>query len=41
MGRTIKKVLLYQKNLFATSPVFNITAFVICVILAVLYSLFW
>ncbi len=30
-----------SKGYFATGPVFNISAFVICVITAVLYALFW
>ena len=28
-------------DLFKTSPVFNISAFAICIITAVLYALFW
>ncbi|TNJ42987.1 sodium/sugar symporter [Allotamlana fucoidanivorans] len=29
------------KNLFRTSPLFNVGSFVVCIILAILYALFW
>jgi len=36
-----KKAIQLRKEMFATGPVFNISAFVICTILAVLYVVFW
>lgn len=36
-----KKAIHLRKEMFATGPVFNISAFVICTILAVLYVVFW
>tara|TARA_B100001540_G_C15546231_1_gene523716 strand:+ start:58 stop:582 length:525 start_codon:yes stop_codon:yes gene_type:complete len=35
------KAILITKKLFSTSPVFNISAFVICIITAFLYAFFW
>ncbi len=40
-GRLDKKGIPLTKNLFKTGPVFNIGAMVICIILAVLYVVFW
>ena len=40
-GQNDKKGIPISKSLFATSPAFNISAFVICIILVVLYSVFW
>ncbi len=36
-----KKAIQIKKGMFATSPAFNISAFIICTILAVLYTVFW
>jgi len=36
-----KKAIPLRKGMFATGPVFNISAFVVCTILAVLYVVFW
>ncbi len=40
-GRKDEKGILLKKDLFKTGPVFNIGAFVICIILVVLYAVFW
>ena len=40
-GRNDEKGIPISKGLFATSPSFNISAFVIMIILVVLYSVFW
>ena len=40
-GKDDKKAIILKKNMFATSPAFNISAFVICIILTVLYVVFW
>jgi SSS family solute:Na+ symporter len=40
-GQNDEKGIPISKNLFATSPSFNISAFVIMIILVVLYSVFW
>ncbi len=40
-GKDDAKGITLTKKLFATGPMFNISAFVICLILAVLYSYFW
>lgn len=36
-----KKAILFDSKLFKTSPVFNISALIICGILAVIYAVFW
>jgi SSS family solute:Na+ symporter len=40
-GADDKKAIHIKKGLFATGPVFNISAFIICIVLAVLYTVFW
>ncbi|TNE62855.1 MAG: sodium/glucose cotransporter [Bacteroidetes bacterium] len=40
-GADHEKGIELKKGLFATGPAFNISAVIICLILAVLYSLFW
>ncbi len=40
-GSDDKKAIHLKKDTFATGPVFNISAFIICIILAVLYTVFW
>jgi SSS family solute:Na+ symporter len=40
-GADDKKAIIIKKGMFATSPAFNISAFVICIILTVLYVVFW
>lgn len=40
-GEDNPKGIIITKNLFKTSPTFNIGAFAICIILVVLYGLFW
>ena len=40
-GKDDPKGIDLHKGLFATSPVFNISAFVICILTAVLYAIFW
>ena len=40
-GKSDKKGIPITKNLFKTSPLFNIVAFAIMIILVVLYALFW
>jgi len=40
-GLNDKKAINIKKGMFATDPVFNISAFVICIILALLYTVFW
>jgi len=40
-GANDSKGIPLSRKLFATDPVFNIGAFGICVILVVLYALFW
>nr|AAK62836.1 MS114, putative Na+/glucose symporter subunit [Microscilla sp. PRE1] len=40
-GRSDHKGIIFHKGLFKTGPAFNISAFVICIILAVLYAVFW
>jgi SSS family solute:Na+ symporter len=40
-GQDDEKGIPITKSLFATSPSFNISAFVIMIVLVVLYSVFW
>ncbi len=40
-GADDSKAIVITKDLFKTSPLFNIGAMVICILLAVLYALFW
>ena len=40
-GKNDEKGIVISKNLFKTSPTFNIGAFAVMIILVVLYSLFW
>ena len=40
-GTDDKKAIKIRKEMFATEPVFNISAFIICIILVVLYTVFW
>jgi SSS family solute:Na+ symporter len=40
-GKDDPKGIQLEKRLFATSPIFNISAFVICILTAVLYAVFW
>ncbi|MCF8388078.1 MAG: sodium/sugar symporter [Bacteroidales bacterium] len=40
-GKADEKGIILKKELFKTGPVFNIGAFVICIILVVLYAVFW
>lgn len=40
-GTDDEKGITLSKELFKTSPLFNIGSFVICIILAVLYAMFW
>lgn len=40
-GKDDEKAIVFTKNLFKTSPLFNIGSMIICVLLAVLYALFW
>ena len=40
-GKNNKKGIELHKKLFETSPIFNILAFVICLIVAFLYAIFW
>ncbi|MCF8378381.1 MAG: sodium/sugar symporter [Bacteroidales bacterium] len=40
-GKNDKKGIPLSKGMFATSPSFNISAFVVCIILAALYAVFW
>lgn len=40
-GRSDAKGIIFRKDLFKTGPVFNIGAFIICIILVVLYAVFW
>lgn len=40
-GQDDPKGIPLTKDLFKTSPIFNISAFVICILTAVLYALFW
>ncbi len=40
-GADDKKAIIIKKGMFATSPAFNISAFIICIILTVLYVVFW
>jgi len=40
-GLDDKKAIKIKKGMFATGPVFNISAFVICIVLALLYTVFW
>ena len=35
------KGIVLTKTLFKTSPVFNISAFIVCIITAFLYAFFW
>jgi SSS family solute:Na+ symporter len=40
-GRNDEKGIPLKKSMFATSARFNISAFVICLVLAALYAIFW
>tara|TARA_R110001583_G_scaffold60386_3_gene179432 strand:+ start:964 stop:1149 length:186 start_codon:yes stop_codon:yes gene_type:complete len=40
-GKDDAKGIILSKKLFETSPLFNIGSFVLCVVIAVLYCLFW
>ena len=40
-GQDNDKSIPLKKSFFATDPVFNIGAFVVCILLAVLYTVFW
>nr|NQU89497.1 sodium/solute symporter [Bacteroidota bacterium] len=40
-GENNPKGIILKKDLFKTGPLFNISAFVICIILAALYTIFW
>lgn len=40
-GKESEKAIRVEKSLFYTDPVFNVSALVICAIIAVLYALFW
>ncbi len=40
-GADDEKAIIIKKEMFATSPAFNISAFIICIVLAVLYTVFW
>ncbi len=40
-GEDDPKGIQLEKGLFTTSPIFNISAFVICILTAVLYAVFW
>lgn len=40
-GKMDEKGILLKRDLFRTGPAFNISAFIICIILAVLYTVFW
>ncbi|NJY62929.1 sodium/solute symporter [Salinimicrobium sp. CDJ15-81-2] len=40
-GRDQEKSIIITKNLFKTGPAFNIGAFAICLILVMLYAMFW
>ena len=40
-GADDPKAIVVTKDLFKTSPLFNIGSFVVCIILAVLYAMFW
>ena len=40
-GADDKKGIKISKDLFKTSPLFNIGSMVVCILSAVLYSLFW
>lgn len=40
-GKNDEKGIPVSKKLFVTSPAFNISAFIICIIIAVLYVVFW
>ncbi len=40
-GADDEKAIMISKELFKTTPLFNIGSFIVCILLAVLYSLFW
>ncbi len=40
-GANDKKAIAIKKEMFETSPIFNIGAFAVILILAALYSIFW
>jgi len=40
-GADDSKAIDFSQDLFKTSPLFNIGAMVVCILLAVLYALFW
>jgi solute:Na+ symporter, SSS family len=40
-GRNDEKGIRFSKSLFATGPGFNISAFIICIVLAFIYAFFW
>ncbi|WP_257670189.1 sodium/sugar symporter [Parapedobacter tibetensis] len=40
-GKDYDKAIIIKKSLFKTDPVFNIGGFIICLILVMLYALFW
>ena len=40
-GADDEKAIQISKDLFKTTPLFNIGSFIVCILLAVLYALFW
>lgn len=40
-GKDQEKAIVITKGLFKTGPAFNIGAFAICLILVMLYAMFW
>jgi SSS family solute:Na+ symporter len=40
-GEDDPKGIQLDKGLFSTSPIFNISAFIICILTSVLYAIFW